>query len=277
MKNRFTIGEMARLHNIPVKTLRFYDEIGIFRPAEVKTSGYRYYSIDQFEHLNTILYLKFLGFSLKEIQQHLETRDIEHFMALLRKQQQITEATIHRLKTVSRQFANRLAEIDQITGGVTVMQPAIKHIPVRYVLKVSEPVYSESEWEMALRRLGNQTGGNPALFIGKVGLTIAQENLLQGKFDEYNSVFVLWEEPVSEHLAVEGFVESDYACIYYRGSHNNSAQPYQYLLSFIEAGPYRVSGDAIERMIIDPYITSDSRMHLTELQVPVKLRWSTTA
>lgn len=55
MKNRFSIGQMAQLHNIPVKTLRYYDEIGLFTPAEVDPiSGYRYYSIEQFEKLDIV-------------------------------------------------------------------------------------------------------------------------------------------------------------------------------------------------------------------------------
>lgn len=81
MKNRFTIGEMSKLHNVPIKTLRYYDEIGLFKPIKVdKCSGYRYYSTEQFEQLNTIKYLKFLGFSLKEIKKHLETRDVRDFI-----------------------------------------------------------------------------------------------------------------------------------------------------------------------------------------------------
>jgi len=55
MKNRFSIGEMSILHNVPVKTLRYYDEIGLFKPIEVDSNNrYRYYSTEQFEQLNTI-------------------------------------------------------------------------------------------------------------------------------------------------------------------------------------------------------------------------------
>ncbi|MBP2664195.1 MAG: MerR: Hg(II)-responsive transcriptional regulator [Firmicutes bacterium] len=67
MKNRFSIGEMSKLHNVPVKTLRYYDDIGLFKPTKVdESSKYRYYSIEQFEQLNTITYLKFSGLPLKE-------------------------------------------------------------------------------------------------------------------------------------------------------------------------------------------------------------------
>ena len=55
MKNLFTIGEMADLFGINIRTLRYYDEIGILHPETADPdTGYRYYSTRQFERLNTI-------------------------------------------------------------------------------------------------------------------------------------------------------------------------------------------------------------------------------
>ncbi|GAA0181756.1 hypothetical protein SH2C18_42430 [Clostridium sediminicola] len=86
MNNKFSIGEMSKLHNVPIKTLRYYDEIGLFKPIEVnKDNGYRYYSTEQFQQLNTINYLKFLGIPLKEIKSYLEIRNINYFLDLLEK------------------------------------------------------------------------------------------------------------------------------------------------------------------------------------------------
>jgi DNA-binding transcriptional MerR regulator len=83
MKNQFSIGEMAKLHNTTIKTLRYYDEIGLLKPIQIdKNNGYRYYSTEQFEQLNTIHYLKELGFSLKEIGEHLVQRDIDSFVSV---------------------------------------------------------------------------------------------------------------------------------------------------------------------------------------------------
>ncbi|WP_220091179.1 MerR family transcriptional regulator [Paenibacillus sp. MDMC362] len=58
----FTIGEISKLFQIDIRTLRYYDDIDLFKPATVDhLTNYRYYSVDQFEQLNTILYLKALG------------------------------------------------------------------------------------------------------------------------------------------------------------------------------------------------------------------------
>ena len=67
------IGDFSKLSRVSVKTLRFYDEMGLLRPVEVdRFTGYRYYEFDQLPRLHRILALKDLGFSLEEIGRLLE-------------------------------------------------------------------------------------------------------------------------------------------------------------------------------------------------------------
>lgn len=48
----YKIGEFSKLTNVPIKTLRYYDEINLFKPQEIDLfSGYRYYSKEQIEDL----------------------------------------------------------------------------------------------------------------------------------------------------------------------------------------------------------------------------------
>ncbi len=67
----YKIGEFSKLTDVPVKTLRYYDEINLFKPREIELfSGYRYYSEEQQEDLKLILTLKEVGFSLEEIKKN---------------------------------------------------------------------------------------------------------------------------------------------------------------------------------------------------------------
>ena len=69
----YKIGEFSKLVNVPVKTLRYYDEINLFKPQEIDLfSGYRYYSEKQIDDLEVILSLKEVGFRLEEIKKILE-------------------------------------------------------------------------------------------------------------------------------------------------------------------------------------------------------------
>ena len=65
----YKIGEFSRLVNISVKTLRYYDNIDLFKPSEVDLfTGYRYYKEEQVKDLELINKLKIIGFTLEEIK-----------------------------------------------------------------------------------------------------------------------------------------------------------------------------------------------------------------
>ena len=68
-KTRLKIGEFSRLMQVTVKTLRHYEQKELLIPNEVdEWTGYRYYSIDQMQKLNSIRHLQRLGFTLEEIR-----------------------------------------------------------------------------------------------------------------------------------------------------------------------------------------------------------------
>jgi DNA-binding transcriptional MerR regulator len=68
-----SIGDFSKIAKVSVKTLRHYDQIGLFKPGSVDyITGYRKYSILQLTRLNKILFYKELGFSLKEIFELVE-------------------------------------------------------------------------------------------------------------------------------------------------------------------------------------------------------------
>ena len=70
----FKIGDFSKLSQVSVKTLRYYDEIGLLRPSEIdRFTGYRYYAAGQLSRLNRILLLKGLGLSLDQIGRLLES------------------------------------------------------------------------------------------------------------------------------------------------------------------------------------------------------------
>ena len=69
----FKIGDFSRLAQVSVKTLRYYDRLGLLTPAWIdRYSGYRYYTAGQLPRLNRILALKDLGFSLDQVKRLLQ-------------------------------------------------------------------------------------------------------------------------------------------------------------------------------------------------------------
>ncbi|MGC5325069.1 MerR family transcriptional regulator [Brevibacillus sp. SYSU BS000544] len=267
MKNRFSIGEMAKLHNTPIKTLRYYGEIGLFEPIEVdKSNGYRYYSTEQFEQLHTINYLKALGLSLKEIKSQLETRNFDDFLHLLQRQKESTESKIKELERNVQRFENRMKELRLARNIRELEVVRFREIEERKIVRLHETIRSEPELELSLRKLEQQSNLFASIFIGGVGLTVAKENLALHKFDEYNSIFILLEE---SNQFVNRLPQGMYASIYYRGNHQDSPPHYRMLLDEIYKNGFTIAGDSIERTIVDHYISHKKEDYLTEIQIPV--------
>ncbi|MGN0474689.1 MAG: MerR family transcriptional regulator [Acutalibacteraceae bacterium] len=65
----YTAGELAKMAGVSLRTVRFYDSKGILKPIAHSDSGYRYYDCNSVERLQKILMMKFIGFSLEQIQQ----------------------------------------------------------------------------------------------------------------------------------------------------------------------------------------------------------------
>lgn len=77
-----TVKEFAALTGVSIRTLHYYDEIGLLRPASVTDSGYRLYGQQELERLQQILFLRELRFSLKEIAQILDDPSFDRKQAL---------------------------------------------------------------------------------------------------------------------------------------------------------------------------------------------------
>src|SRR5690625_4307161 len=66
-KPAFTISEFGKQARVSVRTLRYYEEIGLLVPMRKNSSGHRLYGLIELAKLQQIQSLKFLGYSLREI------------------------------------------------------------------------------------------------------------------------------------------------------------------------------------------------------------------
>lgn len=78
----YTVKELAELSGVSTRTLRFYDEIQLLKPAYYGANGYRYYEEDQLLMLQQILFLRELEFPLEQIQGILQREDFNKIQAL---------------------------------------------------------------------------------------------------------------------------------------------------------------------------------------------------
>ncbi|MBK3496119.1 MerR family transcriptional regulator [Viridibacillus sp. YIM B01967] len=109
-----TIQKLAKLSGVSTRTLRYYDDIGLLKPARVNSSSYRIYGQAEVDLLQQILFYRELGFKLEVIKEMVTAEDFdykralaEHHEALMMKRQQLDVM----ITTVNK-------TIDAMNGGV---------------------------------------------------------------------------------------------------------------------------------------------------------------
>ena len=83
-----TISQAAELAGISIRTLQYYDEIGLLKPSKLTQSGYRLYDEEALQKLQQILFFRELGFKLKEIREMIERPDFDR-IAAFKKQKEL--------------------------------------------------------------------------------------------------------------------------------------------------------------------------------------------
>src|ERR1051326_1808182 len=95
----YTVKQLAVMSGVTVRTLHFYDETALLKPAYSKANGYRIYEEPQLLMLQQILFYRELGFELKEIKEILSQRKFEK-VAALKSHRQVLEKNITRTRTL---------------------------------------------------------------------------------------------------------------------------------------------------------------------------------
>lgn len=91
-----TVSQVAKLTGISVRTLQYYDEIGLLTPSQITPAGYRLYDETALEQLQQILFFKELNFKLSEIKEIMLQPDFDR-IAAFRKQKQLLHMKRNRL------------------------------------------------------------------------------------------------------------------------------------------------------------------------------------
>ncbi|MFS0864781.1 MerR family transcriptional regulator [Fredinandcohnia sp. 179-A 10B2 NHS] len=115
----YTVQKLAKLAGVSSRTLRYYDEIGILKPARTNSSGYRIYGQNEVNRLQQILFYRELGIGLEDIKNIVtdpnfdDTKALkEHRERLLEKQNQLEKLILNVEKTIA-QYEGRMTMSDK--------------------------------------------------------------------------------------------------------------------------------------------------------------------
>ena len=170
------IGEFSKIGQVSIKTLRYYDQVGLLKPAQIdRFNGYRYYTLSQLVRLNHIMALKDLDFTLDQIRELLK----------LGLSGEALEKMLHSKASELRQQLNeKLARLLRVENRIKAIQVScvvnqspivLKSSPNQLVATVREvlsgvgalPEWQEAQCERIARvldRLGEKPNG-PRLLV----------------------------------------------------------------------------------------------------------------
>ncbi len=135
----FRIGDFSRIARVSCRLLRYYDGIGLLKPASIdRDSGYRYYSAAQLPMLNRILVLKELGLSLDEIVRVVQSSaSPAQLRALLNARRSEIERSLAAEQERLRQLETRIAQLD--SGGELIADDVIvRSDPAQWLLSTRQ-------------------------------------------------------------------------------------------------------------------------------------------
>ncbi|CCI82413.1 MerR family transcriptional regulator [Lactobacillus hominis] len=137
MQEKYSIGEVAKMLDISTRTLRFYDEKDLVKPAYIEENGYRFYEKEQIKQIELILFLKDIGFSLKQIKILVQDQHGKQSLELLLKQQyqenkqKINELTAKQKQIEHLQKIGVLSALTNFSDITSIMRRENKMITVR--------------------------------------------------------------------------------------------------------------------------------------------------
>lgn len=296
--NMLSIGQMAKLNQVSVETLRHYERIGLIKPYYInEDTNYRYYSIEQSAKLDFIANLKRLGLSLVQIKEVFERNDMQQVQSLLNERLEYFDIKINELSRTRYTLKRSIDSISAYNKAPKGPKISIEHIPPREIMtfKWDTDFYNQpvSEFEYALRYFKKSALKYrlPAVCFRNIGDIVRKNALSQDRLICYE-VFVFIDQALysldkievnscldanirtgvynqlEANIRVETLPESDYACIYF-DDYRRKMEFLQRLLDYICDNGLTITGDCICEIIADlPFFKENDRKLLIKAQIP---------
>ena len=273
----FRIGEFSKIAQVPGSVLRYYDQIGLLKPAHIDNwTGYRYYSAKQLPRLHRILALKELGLTLDQIarlvDEEVSTTEIRGMLTL--KKAQVAQA-VHEELARLRHIEARLYQIDAPNHGA--FDIVLKHVPAQRYLSLRE-VLPNSEAALGIMRellqvLPARIG---AAALGPFTTVVHSETLESDRLDiELGAVLASTESlavtlPSDRVLQVHTLpAVALMATVVQVGGFEQNCRSYGAIGLWVEDNGYRLAGPGRE-VLIQPPRTEQLDEMVTEIQFPVE-------
>lgn len=260
MKHYYKIGEISKLYNIGTDSLRYYEELGILKPARGK-NGYRMYHIHDLWRLNVVRDLRELGFSMERIKEYLNNRSLTSTETLLEEELEVICEKMTALKRLQSNIEERLDTIrDAMQRPLRLIER--RELPDRYCHVIHKGYQEDMEMDMLIKQLVNMD--KEKLYIignNRIGSMIPYESILAGEYRHYTEVFII--DKNGSYLLEGG----SYLSVSYGGDSSQNGELIPQLLQYALGHGLEPCGPVLELLWSDIHQSEEQREHITELQI----------
>ncbi|MDR7002618.1 MerR family transcriptional regulator [Neobacillus niacini] len=275
IKEKLTIGEMARLRELTTETLRHYDRIDLFKPQYVDPdSGYRYYSIFQYEVLGTIKELRQLGMSTDEIKDYFNERNFKKSLDILKSKHTDLVSKLNELHDLEENIREKIGYLELVESEKELHTVMFRKIGRRKLITLNEKINNNLELSYSVIRLENMLSEKtPILASNRLGIIITEADLKEKRFEEPSVIFVVAKNKEKIPKQFQKTVPAGvFACIRYNGELLwNRSESLSKILEYLDENGYHITGDALQIMHVDITITDKPNEITFEIQVPVQI------
>ncbi len=266
----YRIGLFSKINKVTIKALRYYDEVGLLKPEFVdKSNGYRYYTSTQLPMLHKILALRQSGFSIEEIKEILNGRNILDIFENKKKAlKNLIEQTSEQLTQITHYLDNMKEDFSMSYEVV------LKELPEVLVYSKRMVIPNYDAYFQIIPKIGEEiTKANPTLKcrIPEYCFVIYHDNEYKEKDIDVEYCEAVTE--VGKDTETIKFKKMDKvpiaACILHKGPYKTLGNAYAYLFKWIEDNGYSVSQSSRESYIDGIWNKEDENEWLTELQIPI--------
>lgn len=267
----FTIGKFSKISRVSVKTLRYYDQIGLLKAGRVDPyTGYRLYDLDQLERLHRILALKDLGFSLKQTAVMLDRGlSADQLRSLLkRKRAEMTDNL--------RLAEDRLARIDarlrqlEMEGKMPEYEITLKELPPMKVASVRGIIPTYPQQGHLWAALEKEMRLQGVKYAGPCFTRYLDSQYRDRDIDAEVCAPIEADCAASGQMKVQELPGGTLAVTVHHGPFTTLGNAYGALLKWIEDNGYRITGPEREIYIkTGTPLRQDDPSYVTEIQFPV--------
>ncbi len=267
-KEKFlTIGQFAAMHGINKKTLMWYDEIGLFKPAIINPeNGYRYYNYHQSSVLETILLLRELDISISEIQSFMQNRSAENLKCLLSEKISDLDKTILHLQAVRKTLCNHHQNmVTLLTMDLSEIRIVENKKRCLVTIDIDKHISFEKEVEMITSETAKYQLGR--LHDASYGSMISVPNLLNGNFDNYSKLFIeipFLTQKTGLHIQPSG----KYLRAFHKGDWNELPLRYQEILKYADKHGLTLYDFSYEKGINETVIERIED-YIVQIEIPI--------